>query len=164
MRSRILAALLVAALAGCALEHGNPPPTRTGAGASPHASRDSASSPLHGIFDRRPDTVASGVTRLVVSVVLRGAERTASRAAMEAVADDARRDTTVAAVRVLGYLPPTPGHGDRGGPGLVPFAYLEWIPAGGWDDVSASTARSAHHTEVVFMEDLRTHPGREGPQ
>jgi hypothetical protein len=119
---------------------------------------------LHAVFSRRPDTVASGVTRLVVSVVLQGAERTPARAAMEAVADDARRDTTVAAVRVLAYLPPVPGHGDRGGPGLVPFAYLEWIPAGGWDDVSASTARSAHHTEVVFMQDLRTHPGREGPQ
>ena len=164
MRSRSLAALAVLALVGCAVEHGNPPPARTGAGASPHASRDSAARALHAVFDRRPDTVASGVTRLVVSVVLRDAERTAARAAMEGVADDARRDTTVAAVRVLGYLPPTPGHGDRGGPGLVPFAYLEWIPAGGWDDVSASTARSAHHTEVVFMEDLRTHPGREGPQ
>jgi len=164
MRSSLPAALAALVLAGCALEHGNSPPARTGAGASPHASRDSAGSPLHAVFSRRPDTVASGVTRLVVSVVLQGAERTAARAAMEAVADDSRRDTTVAAVRVLAYLPPVPGHGDRGGPGLVPFAYLEWIPAGGWDDVSASTARSAHHTEVVFMQDLRTHPGREGPQ
>lgn len=164
MRSSLPAALAALVLAGCALEHGNPPPARTGTGASPHASRDSAASPLHAVFNRRSDTVSSGVTRLVVSVVLRGAERKQARAVMEAVADDARSDSTVAAVRVLGYLPPVPGHGDRGGPGLVPFAYLEWIPAGGWDDVTASTARSAHHTEVVFMEDLRTHPGREGPQ
>ena len=104
------------------------------------------------------------MTRLVVSVVLRGAERDSARATMELVADDARRDSTVAAVRVLGYLPPAPGHGDRGGVGLVPFAYLEWVPAGGWDGVTASTARAAHRTEVVFMEDLHSHPGREGPQ
>ena len=86
---------------------------------------------------------------------------------MEAVADEARRDSTVGEVRVLGYLPPAPGHGDRGGPGLVPFAYLEWIPAGGWDDLSARTARAAHRTDVVFMEDLGPHQGsgrREGPQ
>ena len=57
---------------------------------------------------------------MVVSVVLRGAGRTAARAAMEAVADDARRDTTVAAVRVLGYLPPAPGHGDQRGAGARP--------------------------------------------
>jgi len=151
-------------LAGCALEHGNSTPERSGAARSPHASRDSAGGPLHAVFDRRQDTVASGVTRLILSVVLRGAERDVARSAMEAVADDARRDSTVAAVRVLGYLLPAPGHGDRGGPGVVPFVYLEWIPAGGWDDVSASTARAAHHTEVVFVEDLRGHPGREGPQ
>jgi hypothetical protein len=83
---------------------------------------------------------------------------------MEAVADDARRDTTVAALRVLGYLPPPPGHGDRGGPGLVPFAYLEWVPAGGWEGVSAGTARAAHHTDVVFMADLHRQARRKGPQ
>ncbi len=163
MRSRWLATAAVV-LAACALEHGNPPPARPAA-RSPHQSRDSAGGPLHGVFDRRADSVAPGVVRLVVSVVLRDTERGAVRAAMEAVADDARRDSTVAAVRVLGYMPPQPGHGDRGGPGLVPFAYLEWIPAGGWDGVSARTARDAHHTEVVFMADLRAHPdGREGPQ
>ena len=165
MRSRIPVALTTLVLAACVMEHGNAPPARsTGQARSPHGSSDSAGGPLHAVFDRRQEAVAEGVTRLIVSVVLRGAERDSARAAMEAVADDARRDTTVAAVRVLGYLPPERGHGDRGGPGLVPFAYLEWIPAGGWGDVSASTVRTAHHTEVVFMEDLHRHPGREGPQ
>ena len=164
MRSSLLPA--VAALLGaCALEHGNQPPARAaGEARVPHAVRDSAGGPLHTVFDRRADTVAAGVTRMVVSVVLRGPERDSARATLENVADDTRRDSTVAAVRVLGYLPPAPGHGDRGGPGLVPFAYLEWLPAAGWDGVSASTARGAHHTEVVFMEDVHSHPGREGPQ
>jgi len=164
MRSDLLIAAAVL-LAGCALEHGNQPPARAAADTrSPPAARDSAGGPLHTVFDRRADTVAAGVTRVVVSVVLRGPERDGARATMESVADDARRDSTVAAVRVLGYLPPAPGHGDRGGPGLVPFAYLEWVPAGGWDAVSALTARGAHHAEVVFMGDLHSHPGREGPQ
>jgi len=150
---------------GCAVEHGNTPPARSGTEArSLRGPGDSTGGPLHAVFDRRQEAVAEGVTRLIVSVVLRGAGRDSVRSAMETVADDARRDTTVAAVRVLGYLPPERGHGDRGGPGLVPFAYLEWIPAGGWDDVSATTARAAHHTEVVFMEDLHRRRGREGPQ
>ena len=168
MRSSLVLVSALLGLAGCAVEHGNaPPPERANAARSPHASRDSSGGPLHAVFNRRLDTVAPGVARVIVSVVLKGAERDGARAAMEAVADDARRDTTVAAVRVLGYLPPAPGHGDRGGPGLVPFAYLEWIPAGGWDDVTVRAARGAHHTDVVFMDDLSAHPGsvrRGGPQ
>ena len=163
MRSSAVA--VAALLAGCALEHGNRPPVRAASDVrSAHADRDSASGPLHTVFARHADTVEAGVTRVVVSVVLRGPERDSARATMEMVADDTRRDSTVAAVRVLGYLPPAPGHGDRGGPGLVPFAYLEWIPTGGWDGVGARTAQGAHHTEVVFMSDLHAHPGREGPQ
>jgi len=161
MRSRPVWALAALALAGCAVEHGNQPPAHE---RSPQAARDSGG-PLHTVFDRRQEEVSPGVTRVIVSVVLRGPQRDAARATMEAVADDARRDTTVAAVRVLGYLPPQPGHGDRGGPGLIPFAYLEWIPAGGWDAVSAGNARAAHHAEVVFMDDLKVHPEEgEGPQ
>jgi hypothetical protein len=170
MRSRILPALLLG-LAGCSLEHGNVPPERASSAArSPHARADSAGGPLHAVFDRRQELVAPGVARITVSVVLRADGREAVRAALEAVADDARRDTSVGAVRVLGFMPPAPGHGDRGGPGMVPFAYLEWIPAGGWDDVTARTAREAHHTDVVFVEDLKAHPGmpgsgrREGPE
>jgi len=166
MRSRIWPALGLLAVAACAVEHGNSPPPHAAA-RSPHEIRDSAGGPLHSVFDRRQETVTPGVTRVVVSVVLKGAARADARAAMEAVADEARRDSTVGEVRVLGYLPPAPGHGDRGGPGLVPFAYLEWIPAGGWDDLSARTARAAHRTDVVFMEDLDPHHRngrREGPQ
>ena len=60
---------------------------------------------------------------------------------------------------------PEPGHGDRGGPALIPFAYLEWVPAGGWDAVSTGNARAAHRTEVVFLSDLKMHPEQgEGPQ
>ncbi len=156
-------ALALLALAGCAVEHGNTPPPRSAEARSPRGA-DSGGGPLHTVFDRRQEAVAPGVNRLIVSVVLAGPGRDAARATMEAVADDARRDSTVAAVRVLGYLPPEPGHGDPGGPGLIPFAYLEWIPAGGWDGVTASTARAAHHTEVVFMEDLHRQSRREGPQ
>ncbi len=105
MRSRIAAALALLALAGCAVEHGNQPPARSAA-RSPHAPGDTAGGPLHTVFDRRQETVAPGVTRLIVSVVLRGPQRDSARATMELAANDARRDSTVAAVRVLGYLPP----------------------------------------------------------
>ncbi len=145
--------------AGCALEHGNPPADRSAAGAPPHAARDTAPA-MHGVFDRRVDTVAPGVIRATVRVVVRGeGGRDAVKNAMQTVADEVRGDTSLVAVRVLGYLPPAAGHGDQGGSGLIPFAYLDWVPAGGWDSLSARTARGAHHVDVVFVQDLGVHPG-----
>jgi hypothetical protein len=163
MRSSIGTVIAVLAVAGCALEHGNPPPEASST-ARHGTPRDSANSPLHGIFARQLDTVAPGATRLTVRVVLRSAGgRDSSRAALEVVAADARqRDSTLGAMRVLGYLPPTPGHGEAGSMGLVPFAYLEWVPAEGWDNLTARGARAAHHTEVVFVQDLPSHPGTAG--
>lgn len=166
MRSKICSVIAVLALAGCAVEHGNPPPGRdTSRARSPGgASGDSSRSPLHAVFDRRMETVAPGVTRLILRVVLRATGgREAARAGMEAVAADARRqDSSIGAVRVMGYLPPAPGHGDAGSMGLVPFAYLEWVPAEGWEHLTARGARSAHHTEVVFVQDLPSHPRPRG--
>ncbi len=164
MRSSVRLSLALLALAGCAIEHGNPPPEQSAAAArSPHGAPDSAAGPLHGVFDRRVDTLAPGVTKVLVRVVLRPAGgREAARAAMEEVAGDARRDTAVSAVRVLGYVPPTRGHDAPGSPELIPYAYLDWVPAEGWDGVSAATARGAHHTVVVFVEDLAAHPGAQG--
>jgi hypothetical protein len=165
MRSSVAAALAALMLAGCVIEHGNAPPARReGATGFPPGAGDSAAGSLHAVFARSRDTVATGVTRETVSMLVPWAERDSVRAALEAVANDARRDTTVAALRVLGYLPPVPGHGDRGGPGMVPFAYLEWVPVGGWDGVSAHTAHFAHHTDVVFMGDLHRQARRDGPQ
>ena len=164
MRFSVVAGLAALVLAGCALEHGDTPPARRqGMATPPHAGGDSAAAFQHAVFARSVDTVAPGVTRERVGLVLPWLDRDSARAALEAVANDARRDTTVAALRVLGYMPPAPGHGARGGPELVPFAYLEWVPAGGWDGVSATTARAAHHTDVVFMEDLHRQLRREGP-
>ncbi|MDO8666526.1 MAG: hypothetical protein Q7J79_07930, partial [Gemmatimonadales bacterium] len=53
--------------------------------------------------------------------------RVAARTAMQAIADEARRqDSTLAAIRVLAYLPPSPGgqHGST----LQPLGYLDWVP------------------------------------
>ncbi len=163
MPSRLSFLVGVLLLAGCAVEHGNTPPERERAAQrSPHATRDSAG-PLHAVFDRRADTVAPGVTRMVLRVVLRAAGgRDAARSALEAVAADARSDSTVAAVRVLGYLPPAPGHASQGGNAFVPFAYLEWAPADGWDALSPRNARGAHRTDVLFVADLPGHPGLGG--
>lgn len=165
MRSSICGVVALLAVAGCALEHGNPPPEASGA--PPHtAAGDSSRGPLHAVFAWQLDTVAPGVTRLIVRVVLRGegtAGRESARAALETVAADARqKDSTLGALRVLGYLPPEPGHGAAGSMGLVPFAYLEWAPEEGWDHLTARGARGTHRTEVVFVEDLPRHPGQAG--
>ncbi len=160
MRSRFALVIGVVA-AGCTLEHGNPPPDRA-AGASEHAARDTAGA-MHGVFDRRVDTVAPGVVRMTVRVVVRGeGGREGAKNAMEAVASAVRSDTSLVAVRVLGYLPPAAGHGEQGASGLIPFAYLDWVPAGGWDSLSARTAHGPHHVDVVFVQDLGMHPGTGG--
>jgi hypothetical protein len=167
MLSRLGSVLAVLALAGCAVEHGNPPERRaSAAGAPPHAApRDSLRGPMHQVFDRRLETVAPGIARLTLRVVVRMQDgREAARAAMEAISTEARRqDSTLAAVRVLAYEMPSHGHGDSaGGMGFIPLAYLDWVPPGGWDSLTARSARSAHHTDVAFVQDLSAHPGARG--
>jgi hypothetical protein len=46
--------------------------------------------------------------------------------------------------------------------GFVPLAYLEWVPAGGWDALTAGNAKSPHHTDVMFVQDIASHPKMQG--
>ena len=164
MLSRFAGLVVVLGLAGCAVEHGNPPAERPGAraGQSPHsAPQGGAVGPLHQVFDRFRETVAPGVERITLSVMLvpdRGRE--AQRASLEAVADAQRRDdASLAGIRVLGFLPSPQDHGGHpAGPRLIPFAILEWLPAAGWNALSAQNARLPHETRLTFVQDLPSHP------
>jgi hypothetical protein len=119
---------------------------------------------MHQVFDRLRDTVAAGVERITLSVMLaQDQPRDAQRATLEAVAAAERReDSSLAAIRVLGFLP-HPGGGSRephpmGGMRLIPFAILEWVPAEGWNGVSAANRRARRSTTVTFVSDLPQHP------
>jgi hypothetical protein len=165
MPSRLGGFIAVLALAGCAVEHGNQPPERPAARSevSPHAAPESgAVGPMHQVFDRMRETVAPGVERVTLSVMLAEDQpREAQRATLEAVAAAQRReDSSLAAIRVLGFLP-HPGNGEENHPmgmRLIPFAILEWVPASGWNGLSAGTLRSPRTTSVMFVSDLPQHP------
>ena len=154
------------ALAGCAVEHGNQPAGRTGgtdrtAGTPP----GTAPGPMHTVFARLRDTVALGVERISLSVLLAPEmDRTAQRKALEDVLDAQRRqDSGLAAIRVLGFSPPTAAHSAHpAGLAMIPFVILEWVPKGGWNAVSAANARAPHTTDVQFMADLPVHQRRPG--
>jgi hypothetical protein len=164
MRSRFGSLIVVLALAGCAVEHGNRPPERADAraGPSPHgAPQGGAMGAMHQVFDRFRETVAPGVDRITLSVMLVPEKgRDAQRATLESVADAQRReDGSLAGIRVLGFLPPAQDHGDHPtGMRLIPFAILEWLPAGGWNALTAQSARAPHETRLTFVEDLPSHP------
>jgi hypothetical protein len=115
---------------------------------------------MHSVFSRVEDTVAIGVRRMTLHVMLVSeTDRSAQRAALHTVLDAERRaDSTLAAIRVLGFFPPaaTPG-GHPGGMSMVPSAILEWAPAGGWNAVSAANARGPHTTDSLFVADLPNH-------
>jgi len=124
---------------------------------------------MHQVFDRTRETVAPGVDRITLSVMLADGEpRQAQRATLEAVAEAQRReDSSLAAVRVLGFLPRQGGGGDERHPmgmRLIPFAILEWVPAAGWNGLSATTLRSPRTTSVTFVSDLPQHPRVPGGQ
>jgi hypothetical protein len=114
--------------------------------------------------------VAPGVSRISLSMMLApGSGRDAWRAAMQAVLDAERgRDSSLAAVRVLGFLPPPPGDSAThpSGMRMVPFAIVTWAPVGGWNALTAATARGPHSTQDLFVTDLPSHrrvPGAGGP-
>ncbi len=164
MSSRTLTLTLALALAGCAVEHGNQP-SRQPAGS---ADRDTGTArlggappgPMHQVFARMRDTVALGVERMSLSVMLApGTDRSVQQATMQAALDAQRRDdSSLAAIRVLGFLPPAAGHSAHpNGLPMVPSAILEWVPAGGWNGVNASNARGLHTTDALFVSDVPNH-------
>ena len=161
MRSRIAFLTAALALAGCAVEHGNQPERRPGAGADQAAATPGAApGPMHTVFARLRDTVALGVERISLSILLAPEmDRSAQRKALEDVLDAQRmQDSALAAIRVLGFNPPTAAHSAHpAGLAMIPFVILEWVPPGGWNAVSAANARGPHATDVEFMADLPVH-------
>lgn len=166
MSSRILFLALALTLASCAVEHGDRPAQRPAAGAvqSPGMAQQAGAppGPMHQVFARLRDTVAAGVERISLSVLLAPEmDRSAQRAAMQAVLDAQRHDdSTLAAIRVLGFYPPPAVHGTHpsGGMTMVPSALIEWVPAaGGWNGVNAGNAHATHTTDELFVSDLPNH-------
>jgi hypothetical protein len=161
MHSRASWIAIVAVLAACRVEGGSPPGQAAERPEQPPAHNfrfeawpDSAPPSEHQVFDRRREQVAPGVVRLTLGALVRADRgQAAARAAMEAVADEARRqDSTLAAVRVLAYLPPTPG-APRGAM-LQPLGYLDWVPPAGWDALTPTSVREFHRFDVVFLMDI----------
>lgn len=169
MRSRVEWLAVVAVLAACRVEGGSPPGQQAagepvdphGGGFSFEARPDSAPPAEHQVFDRKREQVGPGVVRLTLGALVRvDGGRVAARTAMQAIADEARRqDSTVAAIRVLAYIPPTPG-GPRGA-SLQPLGYLDWVPPAGWDALTPGSARGFHRYNVVFLADV---PGHQTPR
>ena len=163
MSSRYRVFVLAFALTGCAVEHGNRPAQQSAAASgSPGMMppRGSTPGPMHTVFARVEDTVAVGVRRISLSLMLvPETDRTAQAAAMHAVLDAQRAaDASYAAIRVLGFFPPTATPaGHPGGMAMVPSAILEWVPTGGWNAVSAANARGPHAVDSLFVSDLPNH-------
>lgn len=153
--------MVALALGGCTVEHAKTPQQSGAAGGQgvtpPKAS---APGPMHSVFNRVEDTLAIGVRRMTLQVMLAPEmDRSALRAAMHKVLDAQRgADSTLAAVRVLGFFPPAtaPG-GHPGGMSMIPSAILEWAPVGGWNAVSAANARGPHTMDSLFVSDLPNH-------
>jgi len=164
MSSSLRVLTLALAFTGCAVEHGDKAPQRSGAEQSPGVMPSAGSNPgpMHTVFARVEDTVAIGVRRISLSVMLiPGSDRASQRSALQAVLDAERRaDSSYAAIRVLGFFPPAsvPG-GHPGGMAMIPSAILSWVPAGGggWNAVSAANARGPHVTDSLYVADLPNH-------
>jgi hypothetical protein len=172
MRSRIVVALALAALAGCRVEGG-----KQAAAAADSAAR--AAGPAmpglgHTVFNRRREVVAPGLARVTVSAIVRlDAGQDSARRVMEnLLAEERRTDTTVAAIRVLGYLPPPQGHGAAGRTMLVPLVFTDWAPEPGFDSLGTATRGRPYRTTTRFVHDAAMlrgmgtpeHPGGATPQ
>ena len=155
MGSRIRWVVLALLSAACRVENANPPagePRPQGQGFSFELRRDTAALPSeHEVFDRKREELAPGVVRLTVGAIVRTDRgRAAARAALERIVDEERRrDSTVAAIRVLGYLSPAPGA--PGPTQLQPLGYLDWVPLPGWDSLTALSRGAFHRINIVWL-------------
>jgi len=142
--------------AGCRMESGQPAGQRQ-AQRSDSATAEAAPPLGHRVFDRKRVEVAPGLVRVTISTIVRIdiGQDSAKKVMENLLADERQRDTAVAAIRVLGYMPPAPGHGTGSGPTLVPLAYTEWAP-GPFDSLGAASRRRPYATRTVFMHDAET--------
>jgi hypothetical protein len=155
MRSRMLWAAALAVLAGCRMEGGQPSARRQAQQAD--SATAEASPPLgHRVFNRRREVIVPGLVRVTVSTIVRFdlGQDSAKQVLESLLASERMRDSTVAAIRILGYLPPAAGHG-AARVTLVPLAYTDWAP-GAFDSLSAATRRRPYRTETVFLHDAET--------
>jgi hypothetical protein len=175
MRSSWMGFAAVVALAGCGGRDAKAPAQAGGqasqaAAVAAESGRAHPGGPLGMVFDSVREAVAMGVYRVSLSVpLLPGAARASQQAEMQAVLDAERAaDTTLAAIRVLGFMPPSAGAAKHPtGMRMIPFAILTWAPPGGWNAVSAANARGPHSTDALFVTDLPHHqpvPGTGAPR
>lgn len=165
----VIAALALAAGA-CRVERGTPPQGRTanvqpgGTSAGFQSWPDTAPPSGRQIFDRERQS-AQGAARLLVHAIIQVDQgRAAARSALQQLADSLRqRDTTLAAVRVIGYFPPSAPDTSGGGAALLPMGYLEWVPIQGWDSVSTATAKGMHRVNIVWLRPVPEAPTRTSP-
>lgn len=164
MRSRIVILAALAALAGCRVEGGS----QARAAADTAALEDRPTQPGigHSVFDRKREVVAPGLERVTVSAIVRlDAGADSARTVMEALlASERGSDTTAAAIRILGYLPPPQGHGASTRMMLIPLAFTDWAPEPGFDSLSVATRRHAYRTTTSFVHDAAMLRGMTGPR
>jgi hypothetical protein len=161
MRSRIAVALALVALAGCRVEGGKVgrAPGQAPAADSPEEAALRARSPglAHAVFARKREEVAPGLARVTLSAIVRfDAGADSVRKVLEALlAAERAADTGAAAVRILGFLPPPPGHGAGAERQmvLIPLAFTDWAPEPGWESLSVATRHRPYHTTTRFVHD-----------
>jgi hypothetical protein len=170
MRSSWMGVLAVLALTGCGGREKAPAPGAASITPGMGAPAVHAGGPLGMVFDSVREAVAPGVYRVSLSVpLLPGGTRASQQAEMQAVLDAERvADSTLAAIRVLGFMPPSAGAAKHpSGMRMIPFAILTWAPPGGWNTVSAANAHGPHGTDALFVTDLPHHqpvPGTGAPR
>lgn len=159
MRSKTLGVVALAVLAGCRIEGGDEARARR-----QRPAQDSAAAageeraPIgHRVFNRKTEQVARGIVRVTVSTVVRLdiGQDSARKTIENLLEQERRRDSSVAAIRVLAYLPPAQGHSAQQSP-LVPLAFLDWAPAAGWDHLTPETVRQPYRATTTFVHDAAT--------
>lgn len=98
------------------------------------------------VFMREPDPEA-GAGRLVLHFIVPGdaSPEQIRQALVRTMEDAAEADSTVVALRAVAYTvaPPTPGRAEAD---LVPLAWGEWLPPGGWTGPATRTEVHRFHT------------------
>jgi hypothetical protein len=159
MRSEMLGVVALAVLAGCRIEGGDQARAeRQRAAQDTTAEAGEGRAPIgHRVFNRKSEQVAPGIVRVTVSTIVRieVGQDSARKTIENLLEQERRRDSSVAAIRVLAYLPPAEGHGAQQS-ALVPLAFLDWVPAAGWDHLTPETVRQPYRATTTFVHDAAT--------
>ena len=155
----MLGVVALAVLAGCRIEGGDQARAqRQRPAQDTTAAAGEERAPIgHRVFDRKSEQVARGIVRVTVSTIVRIdiGQDSARKTIENLLEQERRRDSSVAAIRVLAYLPPAQGHGAQQS-ALVPLAFLDWVPAAGWDHLTPETVRQPYRATTTFVHDAAT--------